>query len=379
MCTRRHFLGMSGLGAVLGPALLEQSMIAAAQARAADAVAPSAEKLFDIEKIAGGVYAAIAKPQLLINSNSCIIVNEDDVMVVDTHSKPSAAKALIAQIRAEVTPHPVRYLVNTHFHWDHTQGNHAYTEAFPGIEIYASEATRQLLQENGALRLKQGIEGARKQVQELRGLMAKSTNAQEKAMLANLVEQGRAYIKEMSAARMELPTKTFNDTLVVKKKDREIHLTLLGRGHTSGDVVVHLPKERVVATGDLTHGFLPYIGDGFPAEWPVTLDKLKLLPFNWVSPGHGGVQEGKEIITNFRNYIEELTERVKMGRQTGKSLEDMQREITVASLKALSAEGYADLLQKNYARSTPKIPGSPPAIEGGVKSNIADIYGKLKA
>lgn len=379
MCTRRHFLRLTGLGAVLGPALLEQSMIAAAQARAADAVSPSTETLFDIEKVAEGVYAAIARPQLLINCNACVIVNEDDVMVVDAHSKPSAAKALIAQIRRDITPMPVRYLVNTHFHWDHAQGNHAYTEAFPGVEIYASAATRQLLLENGAPRLKQGIEGARKQVEELRGLMARTAEAQDKAMLSNLVEQGQAYIKEMTAVRLEMPTKTFSDTFVVKKKDREIHLMLLGRGHTSGDVVVHLPKEKVVATGDLTHGFLPYIADGFPAEWPVTLDKLKLLSFNRVSPGHGGVQEGKGVITNFRNYIAELTERVTTGRQAGKSVPELQREITVASLKSLSADGYADLLQKNYARSTPRIPGSPPAIEGGVKSNIADIYAKLKA
>ena len=83
---------------------------------------PTAEAL----KVAEGVYAALAKPQVLTNCNAAIFVNSQDVLVVDAHSKPSAAAALIAQIKKDITTKPVRYLVNSHFHWDHTQGNAAY-------------------------------------------------------------------------------------------------------------------------------------------------------------------------------------------------------------------------------------------------------------
>ena len=76
-------------------------------------------QLFDIERVAEGVYCALARAQAEINSNAAIFVNSRDVLVVDTHSKPSAAASLIAQIKKEITPHPVRYVVNTHFHWDH--------------------------------------------------------------------------------------------------------------------------------------------------------------------------------------------------------------------------------------------------------------------
>ena len=100
----------------------------------------AAEDLFDLQKVADGVYAALAKPRTPINCNAAVIVYDEGVLVVDTHSRPSSARALIQQIKT-VTDKPVRYAVNTHFHWDHAQGNHAYPVAFPKqVAIVASEA-----------------------------------------------------------------------------------------------------------------------------------------------------------------------------------------------------------------------------------------------
>src|SRR5437879_10587886 len=102
----------------------------------------AADDLFDIKPVADGVYAAIAKPAYKVNCNAAIILFDDAVLVVDTHSKPSAARALIEQIK-KLTDKPVRYVVNTHFHWDHYQGNQAYPSSWPaGVEIISSEATR---------------------------------------------------------------------------------------------------------------------------------------------------------------------------------------------------------------------------------------------
>ena len=86
--------------------------------------APSlgAEDLFEIKPVADGVYAAIAKPRYRVNSNTVIILLGDGVLVVDANSTPSAARSLIEQIK-KLTPSPVKYVVNTHFHWDHSQGN----------------------------------------------------------------------------------------------------------------------------------------------------------------------------------------------------------------------------------------------------------------
>jgi len=116
-----------------------------------------AEDLFDIKPMADGVYAAIAKPAYKVNCNAAIILLGDSVLVVDTHSKPSAARALIEQIK-KLTDKPVRYVVNTHFHWDHYQGNQAYPNAWPaGVEIISSQATRENIEHRGIPRVKYEI------------------------------------------------------------------------------------------------------------------------------------------------------------------------------------------------------------------------------
>src|SRR3981189_476092 len=113
-----------------------------------------ADDLFDIKPVADGVSPAIAKPAYKVNCNAAIIFLDDVGLVVDTHSKPSAARALIAQIK-KLTPHPVTFGVNTHFHWDHYQGNEAYPSSWPaGVEIISSEATRQNIQRLGIPRVK---------------------------------------------------------------------------------------------------------------------------------------------------------------------------------------------------------------------------------
>ena len=377
--SRRAFLKSAALTALFGPSLLEQSMMAAAQARAAEAANPSGEKLFDLNEIARGVYVARARPQLLVNSNACVIVSDDDVMVVDTHSKPSAARALIAQIR-EVTPKPVRYVVNTHFHFDHAQGNHAYPAAFPGgVRILASQATRDLLLELGQKRLQASVENVPQQIERLRRALENAGDEPTRAQLRALIAQGEAYRKEMRDVPIDLPEVTFSDRMAVHAKGREIHLLLLGRAHTAGDVVVYLPKEKVVATGDMAHGFLPYMGDSFPTEWPATLGKLRALDFSRVAPGHGPAQEGKKLVASFARYIEEITGAVKAGIEKGKTVEELQREITPAALKSLAADGYEQMLRENYAKGSPAVPGLPPAFETSLRGNIADVYAKLKA
>ena len=118
---------------------------------------PGSATLFDFKKVADGIYGAIAKPTAMLNCNAAVIVNRDHVLVVDTHSKPSAAKALIRQIRDEITELPVRYVVDSHLHGDHAMGNEAYPEVFgANVEVISSVKTREWLEKLGVPRL-QGV------------------------------------------------------------------------------------------------------------------------------------------------------------------------------------------------------------------------------
>src|SRR5215813_12161875 len=105
---------------------------------------------FKIVKLAKGVYAAIRTepPGLTVNANSVFIINDSDVVVVDTTLTPGTARETIAALK-QLTNKPVKYVINTHWHDDHIMGNQAYREAFPGVDFIAHVNTREYLPTTG--------------------------------------------------------------------------------------------------------------------------------------------------------------------------------------------------------------------------------------
>jgi cyclase len=369
---------------VMGSALAGASILELAQYRAAWAQAGASTAnadLFDIEKVAEDVYFARAKPTAILNCNAGIFVNARDVIVVDAHSKPSAAASLIAQIKKEITPKPVRYLVDTHFHWDHSQGNAAY--AASGAKVLASTMTRQLMSENSASRLRESLDpnghGFQGQprvpalIDAARERLAKANSAADKAQAQDQIRQLEAFAAEMKNFSPTLPTITFEKSYVIKDKAHDIHLEFHGRAHTAGDIVIYCPQRRVVATGDAIMGWTPFIADGYPKDWPKTIDSVSKLEFDHMMPGHGRVQQGIHLMTNLSNYIEEITERVESGKKAGRSVADLQESITVASLKSLNSEGYAEFLAE---RAGPGV-NLTAFLQSSVNGNIAQIYERL--
>jgi cyclase len=331
--------------------------------------------LFDFKKVADGIYGAIAKPTAMLNCNGAVIVNRDHALVVDTHSKPSAAKALIRQIRDEITQLPVRYVVDSHLHADHAMGNEAYPEAFGGgVEIISSVKTREWLEKLGMARLKESLDYVPKQVADLRRKLETNNDESERAILRAHIEGFEEYKKEMTPPRVTLPSMTFERRLVIHRAGREVHLLFLGRAHTAGDVVAFVPSERVIATGDLMHGLLPYMGDGFPDEWPATLKALEALEFDRVIPGHGSIQEGKSVLSQFRGYVEEITERVSRGVERGQALGELKSTITPGTLNSLKVNDMSRRVERELGTLFP-VPETPGGmLVESVTSNVEEVY-----
>jgi cyclase len=372
--SRRDFFRVLTGSALAGASLLELAWHRAAWARAQAAGADA--KLFDIEKAAEGVYFARARAQAEINANAAIFVNSADVLVVDAHSKPSAAASLIGQIAREVTSKPVRYVVNSHFHWDHIQGNHAYRAAESKIDFIASEQTKQLMSDLAERRLKQSLDAAPAAIDTLRARAAKSANSAEKTFCEDQIRQIEAYQKEMASFSLELPTITFAASHVIQDKAHDLHIEFHGRAHTAGDVVVFCPQARAVATGDMIHGFLPTISDGYPKAWPKTIDDVGKLTFNRILPGHGPLHPNRALMTGMRNYIEELTARVEEGKKAGKGLQELQASIPMSSLKSLQSNRYGELVIANQTKGFPHF-GPPTPLQEGINTNITEIWNNL--
>lgn len=324
--TRRDFLIKSGaaLAAVQALDHLDPCCAMAADASTAD------KELFELKPVADGIYAAIAAPRYKVNSNAAVILTNDGVVVVDSHSKPSAAFALYREIQS-ITKQPIKRIINTHFHWDHWQGNQAYAEAFPGLEIITSERTRENLTRpdagsGGVAYIEKQLQLVPKEIEKLGNDLASATDPAQRARLEANLWQTEAYLEELRTMKPALPTRTFDQTVTLTVGDREIQILLLGRGHTDGDVFIHLPKEKVVATGDALIDWMPFMNDGFPEDWVRTLDALEKFDFTQIIPGHGGVMP-KQHLTFFRGYLTDLVAAVKKADADGASLDEMKRKL----------------------------------------------------
>jgi glyoxylase-like metal-dependent hydrolase (beta-lactamase superfamily II) len=306
----------------------------------------AAEDLFDIKPMADGVYAAIAKPAYKVNCNAAIIILGDGVLVVDTHSKPSAARALIEQIK-KLTPKPVKFVVNTHFHWDHYQGNEAYPSSWPaGIEIISSEATRQNIERIGVPRIKNEIVTMPQEIANLKKDLEKATGAEQRKTIEDNIRQAETYFSELKLIQVTLPTMTFDRSLILRRGSRTVEILWLGRAHTDGDVFVFLPNEKVLVTGDALHGWTPFMGDSYPYEWIKTLDAAEKLDFNLVLGGHGDVMHGKLRFELWKQYFQDLMDRTAAAYAEGATLDQAQK-----SVSEFLTRKYADRFDPNFPKS----------------------------
>jgi cyclase len=375
LSSRRDFLHTLVATTLAGASMVELAWHRAAWARAA---APGSDaRLFDLHKAAEGVFLAQARPQASPNCNAVIFVRSKDVVVVDAHAKPSAATALIAQLNREVTDKPVRYVINTHFHADHTQGNRAYRASGRTVDFISSTSTKELISDLGPARAKASVDAVPGEIEALHKQAEKAATAEEKAFCADQVRQLEAYAAELKDYSPELPTITFDKSYLLPDSAFDLHLEFHGRAHSAGDIFVLCPQRRAIATGDVCMGWFPNFGDGFPKAWPRTLDVVAQLDFDHVLGGHGALESGRSVMQNLGNYIEELTGRVERAKEAGLNVAEMQKQITADSLKSLGSNGYGASLSAAMAEGLPHF-GAPLPLQFWVNWNIPDIDKNLE-
>jgi len=255
-------------------------------------------KTYKFEKIADGVYYATGG----FGSNNVVIVNDQDVLLVDDGTTPAAARAFLDDVRI-ITKKPVRYVVNTHFHYDHTDGNSVFG---PEVQIIAHEFVRTAIATFDVLNREPFITSQKTavpaRIDTLTKQIATEKDPQKKALLRKDLGTARTTQNQLKEIKPTPPNVTYSSKLVLYSGSREIQLLFLGRGHTSGDTVVFLPRERIVCTGDLMESRLAYMGDAFFDEWIATLEVLKKLDFALVLPGHGVPFADKGLITAYQGY-----------------------------------------------------------------------------
>jgi cyclase len=266
---------------------------------------------FDITPVAKGVYAVIGKNGAY--SNGAFVVNQENVVVVDTQLRPSWAQEVIAEIK-KITDKPVRYVINTHWHRDHVQGNEAYLDAFPGVIIVQQALSREDQIKNQptemATRAPHEIARLQKLLDNNKDEKGNTLTTYSRAEMQKLLDLQKAYAAEIPTIRVVPGTLTFSDAMTIHEPEREIDLEYFGYAHTRGDIVVYLPKERIIITGDLLESGLPAMRTAYPAALLRALESIQKLDWDYAIPGHGSVQHDKRTLDEIINYEKDLISKV---------------------------------------------------------------------
>ncbi|MDA1092424.1 MAG: MBL fold metallo-hydrolase [Acidobacteria bacterium] len=304
------------------------------QTRGAALQAPDGSPSHRFEEIADGVYFATGTGAMTTMSNNLVIINDDHVMLVDSSVSPAAARGLVAGIKT-LTDKPIKYVFNTHYHFDHAHGNQIFGD---DVEIIGHEFVRSMLMSDVlAQRTNRSFTAAIPvQLEALRARVAGTTDAAERQQLeAQLVIQ-EAHGIAVQETRPTPPNLTYRDSLTLVKGGREVQLHFPGRGHTGGDSLVFLPEERIVFTGDFFVGSpgaggLPYMGDGYVEEWPASLDRLRALDFEVMVPGHGAPFREREQIDHLEAYLRDFHTQVSALHAQGVSAEDATARVDLTA------------------------------------------------
>jgi cyclase len=306
--------------AIVCVALLISIGIAGSQQRQPGGTAHNG-KAFRFNKVADGVYHAVGTGALTVVGNSSFIVNDNDVIVIDDHVSPAAAWVLLDEIKS-ITEKPVRTVINTHFHYDHSHGNQIFDK---DVAIIGHEFTREMLLGGKSIQMplyKNYVTGLPTQIDNLKQRMTMESDAARKATLQAQVETAINNSISQAELKPTPPNVTLRTSMTLYRGDREIQIRFLGRAHTAGDVVVYLPKEKIVMTGDMLTSTLSNMSDAFVDEWVKTLEELKKIDFVTVLPGHGDAFTDRAKIDYFQAYLRDVWTEVSRLKQQGVSAED---------------------------------------------------------
>ena len=324
----------------------------------ADETAPPTTPHFTVEKVAPGVFVAVSRDPLGLanHSNAVFIINDEDVVVVDTQFTLQRTREVLAALR-KLTDKPVSVLVNTHWHDDHTFGNQVIVDAFPEVEILATEETRRDMAGIGVENRRQQVSGAPQGLSMFQSCIQRRVTVQNTPMTDDQLAAYRStvaimqeYLNDQREFHLTLPTKTFKQKLVLKRGRRTIELRHVGPGVTPGDAIVWLPEEGVLVAGDIVDNPLPFAYRCHVSGWIRALAEARALKPRIIVPGHGevmhddaGVQRLSNLLTSIRDQADAAFKRGDTPEQATAALDikDLRGQIVGESgMLAFLFDGY---------------------------------------
>ena len=314
-------------------------------------------------QVVEGIYLFRTAPygEVGLDGNSIAIIGSDGVLVFDTNGTPSAAAAVLAQIRT-LTSQPVRYIVNSHWHWDHWYGTEVYTKAFPNVTVIAHERTKMMMAGPAIEFNKPGLEQQLPAyLTQLNQRIAKAESATPSPanlpQLKQALADGRFFLEQKNSVHHTLPTQTYADKLTLKLGDREIQVLHRDRAITPGDSFLYLPKEKIIIAGDLLINPVTFALSSYPTGWIKTLEYIDSLDASIIVPGHGEPLGDERLL-----------------KATIALLKDLQKRGADAKARGLDPDAARAEIMPQITDLMVAITGDQPAVNRAFEIQLVDWF-----
>ncbi len=291
-----------------------------------------------LSEVAPGVYAALGRA---VPVNTAVIIGDDGVIVVDSGLTPESARALLEEIR-DLTPKPVRVIINTHSAPQHHYGNRTLLGAYPGAEIIAHESTAAAIHASIA-ELQHSLESSPELFEDIlrdeARLASPQLDTSSAARLSESIREQKALYRALPAIEIAEPTMTFAKTLTLRRGSRTIELRWLSEASTT---VVYLPAEKVLFSGPLFSGRVDF-GASSPQAYLGAIREMETWGVEAVVGSRGPVHCAREQFRSMETALEAMVREAVRLRKSGSSLEQ--------ALRCFDASRYAPVMDEATARA----------------------------
>ena len=247
------------------------------------------------QELAPGVWGGIRQDpfELPQEGNSVLVLTNEGVVVFDAGGSPLMGESIVAKARS-LTAKPITHVILSHWHGDHMRGLQSIVGAYPGVAIISHPFARDFIIDSQDKWLKRRIS----MVPNIRKALAAALSKEQDLAGRPLIPAEKAWLqqgttvvdqldRENNRTAFVVPTATFADRMTLYLGGKEIQFLHFGNAHTAGDIVMWLPQEKIVATGDIITAPVPLMPSAYTADYAGVLEKIKALRFSTLVPGHG--------------------------------------------------------------------------------------------
>ncbi|PYQ27248.1 MAG: hypothetical protein DMF56_20965 [Acidobacteria bacterium] len=325
------------------------------------------------QELAPGVWAGIRQDpfELPQEGNSVFVITEQGVVVFDAGGSPLMGESIVAKVRS-LTDKPITHVIISHWHGDHMRGLQAIQAAYPNVAIFAHPYSRDFIaatQERWLKRRVGMVPNIRKALDTAlatdRDLKGRALIPEEKDWLL----KGRSIIDQLDRENHRttyvVPNATFADRMVLYLGGRELRFLHLGNAHTAGDVIMWLPQERIVATGDIVTAPIPLMTNPYSRDYAGVLQEIKALGFKTLVPGHGAVQHDTAYVDLLSDTFRSVSAQMKSLIARSIQKDDAIARIDYSSVESRFTHGDAFLANRFHDYVSAALAEATYLIESG--------------